>query len=509
MNKTVAVQLNCQPDYIDEARYVFQTLFKIIGLPYREINQAKVDRSSRYVLISYGQHKPDISQAQSLIHFQEASYWKLLSKISPKQIAWMEKHASFTDSPHTPQKLLYLFSSSIEALPNVYYLDKDKKYPIITAANNQIKCAADIVSSAFYFLSLQNEYLTKQRDEYGRFLKRYSPLGEVIYDTAQVDLYANLIQGMITNAAHSINLKVEYQPRWPKKHPFAICLSHDVDRIRSWTLSKVKRTLRTHSKNRNLLKLANSSGQIISSLLNPKNWSGNLQFIVELERLYGGSSTFFFVSGKGSEKDPRYNLSSPRFKKRFETLKKGDHEIGLHGSFNSFENSTILEQEKMLLEGSGDVEVIGLRQHYLRFSLDKSFDAWEVAGFAYDSTLGFADKTGYRAGISFPYQPFSKRKRSAYHFWEIPLVIMDTILLLEDKLFLDANNAWSLIQEYLENTLLTGGCLTLNWHNNNIHPQDITGYSQLYEKILGWAKERNAWICSLDELCEWWQNKET
>ena len=327
MNKSVVIQLKCQPDFIEEARYVFKTLFQIIGLPYHEINQTDVYHSSGYVLISYGQRQPEISERYSLIHIQEVPYWKFLNKISGKHIAWMEKHASFTDSSDTPQKLLYLFSRSIEALPNVHYIDKENKYPIITAANNQIKCIADIVSSAFYFLSLQNEYLTNQRDEYGRFLKRYSPLGEGIYDTAQVDLYANLIQGMITNAAHSINLKVEYQPRWPKKHPFAICLSHDVDRIRSWTFSKVKRTLRTNSKNRNLLKLANSSSQIISSLLNPKNWSGNLQFIAELERLYGGSSTFFFVSGKGSEKDPRYNLSSPRFKKRFETLKKGDHEI--------------------------------------------------------------------------------------------------------------------------------------------------------------------------------------
>ncbi len=160
-----------------------------------------------------------------------------------------------------------------------------------------------------------------------------------------------------------------------------------------------------------------------------------------------------------------------------------------------------------MLENAIDIPINGLRQHYLRFDADKTFDAIANVGFKYDSTLGFSNDLGYRCGTSLPFQPFNPKNKKPYPFLEIPLILMDTVLLLETKLHLSSDEAWGIVEKYLECAFKSRFCLTLNWHNNNINYADVFGYGKLYEKVLNWAYERNAWICSLDDLYKCWFHK--
>ena len=120
----------------------------------------------------------------------------------------------------------------------------------------------------------------------------------------------------------------------------------------------------------------------------------------------------------------------------------------------------------------------------------------------YDSTLGFSYHTGYRCGTSFPFLLHDGAQELP--IYEIPLVLMDTVLFLESKQFLSAAGAWKVIEQHLEETKRNAGLLTINWHNSDLHPYDVYGYSQLYIKILKWTQENNGWLASTDAVYNWW-----
>ena len=355
-------------------------------------------------------------------------------------------------------------------------------------------------------LSLENERRTNHRDELNRFHKAYSPLGEEIYQYPIVDQYLLLLEKFIKEGSKS-EKSFRFESRWPDGHSFALSLSHDVDSLRTWTFSKAKRTLRESWKDGKICKFLAKPIEIFYSLSLRENWSGNFRYIAELESRYHGNSTFFFATKRRTQLDPIYKLKWQRIVDGFEQIMKNNSYIGLHGSLSSYENGDYLAEEKAILEKSIQNTVKGLRQHYLRFDINRSFDAIAEAGFQYDSTLGFSHHLGYRCGTSMPFFPFSRQRGIAYSFLEIPLVVMDIVLYLESRLYLTREEAWNILEQHLTLAYENGGCFTVNWHNNNINVADAFGYSKMYEKMLNWAFEKNAWICSLDDLHDWWIQK--
>jgi hypothetical protein len=70
----------------------------------------------------------------------------------------------------------------------------------------------------------------------------------------------------------------------------------------------------------------------------------------------------------------------------------------------------------------------GIRQHFLRFDVRTTWAAQVEAGFAHDSTLGYNEAIGFRAGIAAPFVPWDGVGRRAHRLWEVPLTAMDGAL---------------------------------------------------------------------------------
>jgi peptidoglycan/xylan/chitin deacetylase (PgdA/CDA1 family) len=507
MNESIAVYLNCNKNFREEAKYTIQILFKILGISYREVSQEEIQNIHGLILFYYGSIELNIPQDNFKIQISAVDYWRDLKQLSYQNVLWMNCTDSFKFYNISPPNLFYLFSKTLPQFPDVWYTGKSEKTPLISSDFRNLHCSIDLISSAFYLLSLEAERKTSNRDEYGRFHKKYSPIGEEIYNKPLIDNYAKLIELYIKNAEQNINVKVRTSIRWPEKRRFSLVLSHDVDRIRSWTIGKVLRTYTKKSDDNKYFEILKRRIAILSSVFTPTNWSGNFKYISDLESKYEAKSTFFLVSEPRVSKDPRYRLDQKRLRKGIALLKmKGNH-IGLHGSFSSLENADFLKFEKHLLEQTIGKTIYGNRQHYLRFNVKTTLDVIAKSHFKYDSTLGFVSELGYRCGTSFPFRPWNQKKRKSYEFWEIPLILMDTVFFLKNKLNLSVEQVWTYVQEHLEVAFNLGGCLTINWHSNNIHSRDLTGYTNLYKKMLNWAKQRNAWICSTDEVWDWWINR--
>ena len=81
-----------------------------------------------------------------------------------------------------------------------------------------------------------------------------------------------------------------------------------------------------------------------------------------------------------------------------------------------------------LLEERAGVAVEGVRYHYLRCLYHETLPLVEKAGFAYDTSLAFAEHEGFRCGASFPFRPYGLDEERPLRLLELPLAVMDTTL---------------------------------------------------------------------------------
>jgi len=275
--------------------------------------------------------------------------------------------------------------------------------------------------------------------------------------------------------------------RWPEGRPFALFLSHDVDQVRRRDPVILARDV--YRMGRDLLR-----GRFRKAASVTRGWTGddpywNFESWMELEGKLGVRSTFFVMEG------PRW----ARYGRRYDTrklgpvlreLSEGGWEIGLHGSYYSCGDATRLKDEKDALEEIAGTRVLGNRQHYLRFIPEVSFRCYERAGFLYDSTLGYNEVVGYRAGTSLPFRPYDP-ERGRMEVLELPLGIQDVAVE-------ETEEAFGLAERVREG----GGMLSLLWHQSAFYR------SPLYEELIRWAQACGAWIAKGEEIALWWRARE-
>ena len=80
-----------------------------------------------------------------------------------------------------------------------------------------------------------------------------------------------------------------------------------------------------------------------------------------------------------------------------------------------------------LLESLG-ADVRGQRYHYLRVDPHENLAPLAELGLRYDTTLGFSDAIGFRAGIMQPFRPWDHARERPLDLVEIPLAAMDVTL---------------------------------------------------------------------------------
>jgi hypothetical protein len=104
---------------------------------------------------------------------------------------------------------------------------------------------------------------------------------------------------------------------------------------------------------------------------------------------------------------------------------------------------------------------------------------WEACGLAYDSTLGYADQVGFRAGTCIPYRPWLLSLNREAQLVEIPLLAMDCTLVV--YMGLTPRPSLQLIFDCLARCHSVGGVFTLLWHQKSLIG---SLYADIYDKIL-------------------------
>ena len=187
--------------------------------------------------------------------------------------------------------------------------------------------------------------------------------------------------------------------------------------------------------------------------------------LVGLQKKYDICFRFFFLMGDYGGNDK----ACPPSDKKFRKLIRDVHEnakVGIHPSYASNDDISLLPKEKKLLEDVIGAPVTMSRQHFLRFNVRNTFSNLLNNGIKEDYSMGYAEIVGFRAGVCVPYNFFDLGRNIATDLVIYPLSAMDATLFRYMKL--NDVEAFDEIRKTIEVTKKYNGTFIPLWHNSSL-----------------------------------------
>jgi peptidoglycan/xylan/chitin deacetylase (PgdA/CDA1 family) len=311
-------------------------------------------------------------------------------------------------------------------------------------------------------------------------------------------------------------------PPVPDGYRFIACLTHDVDHPsiaqHGWDHTTVGFLYRALFGSLRNLALGRMSMKDVFA-----NWAAVLRlpfvhlgvakdFWRDFDRRYfelekGVHSTFFvipFSNDSGQKLNGRASkIRAARYGARdiVDTMRKllaAGSEIGLHG-IDAWLDSDKGHEEVQEIRRLTGLSEIGVRMHWLYYD-HRSPVSLEKAGASYDSTIGYNETIGYRAGTTQAYKPLE-----ATRLLELPLHVMDTALFFPGYLGLSPDEAKMFLSRMIDNSVRFGGCLTINWHDRSAAPERLWG--RFYGDLVKELKTRGAWCSTAGQAISWFRRR--
>ena len=344
------------------------------------------------------------------------------------------------------------------------------KLTLLFPPTNSGPIPGDIVASAFYLLARWDELHVAERDQFDRLPLAASAFGQI----AGLDLEVPPVEGYLDALRAALRLRPPV--RWQ------IALTHDIDRLRRYTLKGTAGVVRRQGP-RGLISAARS-------LVGRDPWD-NIPDLLQTSWQRGVAPSVYFIGRNAHPLDgtPREDYERRRAQLARAVLAAGG-EVGLHAAFASSESGEALAEELALLRGEVGPSVIGVRFHYLRFRYHETVRWLEAAGATYDTSLGFSEAPGFAAGIARPFRPYLVAEERPARLHLLPLAVMDTTL--HSHLGLDAGAARERALAVLDRVRAHGGKVALLWHNTYLADDRAPGYGDLWGDLLDELQSRGA-----------------
>jgi hypothetical protein len=317
--------------------------------------------------------------------------------------------------------------------------------------------------------------------------------------------------------SHGITL-VEIPPV-PAGHRFIVSLTHDVDhpRVRQHVcdhamfgflyralIGSIIDFCRGRKSLRQVLtnwKAAFSLPLVFAGIV--RDFWDQLDRYLEMEKNL--ASTFFIIPTKGkagvdsngrirARRASSYAL--PDIADDLKKLLSTNREIAVHGIDAWRDSATGRDECQEVQKITGTAET-GVRMHWLYFD-SHAPATLEKAGFSYDSTVGYNETIGYRAGTT---QVF--KHSGVDHLLELPLHIMDTALFYPSYMNLTNDQAKAAMLSLIENVTRFGGVLTINWHDRSLGPERLWG--DAYVALLDDLRARTPWFATALQTVSWFR----
>lgn len=288
----------------------------------------------------------------------------------------------------------------------------------------------DLFWNAFSYLTRLEEY---EVEKGGKRINSYSNLhprtDKSTFDIPIVNRLFKQLKEIIQSNFPDLKFETQQAP--------IVELSHDLDYIKKTAPLRIKqtafnlfKTIKSVAHPSLFLKNLNRTFQFLFS--NPSYWC--FDYWQQIETKYGFKSIFYVYSRTspiGLKKwllDPSYDVSTnKKLQKCLKKMQEDGFEVGIHGSFNSSESLDQLSKEKIKLEEALNFKIKRGRQHWLRYGESITPIIHEKL-LETDSTLGWNDIPGFRAGCCSKFRAYSHEEKRPLNLWIVPQMIMDSHL---------------------------------------------------------------------------------
>ncbi|MCP4833400.1 MAG: hypothetical protein GY895_01420 [Phycisphaera sp.] len=339
-----------------------------------------------------------------------------------------------------------------------------------------IRFGFDLLGTIFFLLSRYEEGVLPDRDEHDRFPPTASVLGtDGLLSRPIVDEYVEILW----NAIHALWPDVPAPPRSQETR-----LSCDVDVLYDpacMSLKGLARRLVGQGIGRS------NDGRMSATIrdhlrvrrhgpfVNPY-WTG-VDRLLEEAGSRGLRATFYFIPRTTDPiRDGDNRPEDPTTGRLIRRIHEAGHEIGVHPGYNTFRfpeayADSVTHLRETLAKLGIDQKELGSRQHYLRWSSTITPALCEAADIDHDSTLGYAQRPGFRSGTSRDFPMFDLLGRRGLNCMQRPLVLMDCSLLSDQYAKSDRDRDLDLARRIAKTSRHYGGNFNILWHNTSFIPR--------------------------------------
>ncbi|MBF0640327.1 GNAT superfamily N-acetyltransferase [Pseudomonas protegens] len=362
--------------------------------------------------------------------------------------------------------------------------------PLIEPIQNGYRINYDILGLTYWMLSRLEETNRTNLDTHQRFAATSSHAFKHGYlERPVVDEWLGILGQVIQKAWPNLQLKQQQS---------GMKVSHDVDMPSQYGFRSPVGIARGMVAD--ALKRRNFKGVFLApwirfnsqTSLHPADPANTFNWIMDVSERYGLVSAFYFICGRTDRaKDADYEPEHPAIRALMHDIHRRGHEIGLHPSYNSFQNPQQIQAEAQRLRRTCEEENIrqtvwGGRMHYLRWEHPTTMRAWDAAGLTYDSTLGYADYVGFRCGTCHEYPAYDPVEGKQLNLRIRPLIAMESTVTAPHYMGLGVGEAaLKKFQDLKETCLAVGGCFTLLWHNSQF---DSEAERELYKAVVSYKQ---------------------
>jgi hypothetical protein len=330
--------------------------------------------------------------------------------------------------------------------------------------------------------------------------------------TPAIDLHISILRTIILQS----DIRLVEIPPVPLGYSFFGCLTHDIDflgiKLHSFDHSFAGFLYRAipgsiieffHKKISVSILLKNLTAAFKLPLVYlgvaPDFW---LQFDWYIEHEKSHPSTYFlspFKNRKGemvSSKIRAMPYQASEIPDIIDKLLANGDEIGVHGidAWHSVEKGKEEFNQISSLTGNDST---GIRMHWL-CSSPETYKALEQAGYNYDSTCGYNETPGFKAGTFIPFVP-----PGCTGLLEIPMHIQDCSMFYKSRMNLIEKEAMLLMESFVSQCAKMGGVLTCLWHDRSPAPE--RNWGDAYIKLINKIKDKGGHFATCKQIAKWFR----
>jgi len=377
------------------------------------------------------------------------------------QECWIEPHA-------------LLFEENIRSVPIT--VSANGSFPIFFCGRGDL--GFDVWAASFYLISRYEEYLPHRLDGYGRyeFSQSLAATNQFLHRPL-IDEWMMALCGCLRSYFPSLLFKsIEFQH----------LATYDIDESYAYRYKSLLRLLGGGLRNLLQGRLVVLATRLRTGAGLQKDPYDIYSLLPEMHPPGTDRPLFFFhVAAKWGRYDKNLSPHHPAQQKLIRSL-SGLYAIGLHPSWRSGDEPSLLKSEKKVLEKLAGQPITASRQHYIRFYLPETYARLLDAGITDDYSMGYGSVNGFRAGTSRSFFWFNLKRNEVTSLRVHPFCYMDANSFFESgQSFNEAEAEWRGLEQSIRR--VKGRMITV-WHNTFLGTEKrFSGWRERYVK---WLQEQ-------------------